>query len=239
MQWYYALDGQRSRPVPQDEFERLIHTGTIQMDTLVWRQGMPTWQTLAEVLAAQPELVKRVEGQPPALPASDEVEAGAGEAVKRVPMVYAGFWVRVLARFIDGFILWIVGQIFIGVIGTVFFATTMAVLASNKGKVLTLEQLLAMMGFFSMVIVVSLCCGLIYDWYFMRKYDATPGKLAMGLRVYRADGTRLSTGRIIGRHFAHMLNGFTLGVGYLMAAFDAEKRGLHDHVCDTRVVKKP
>jgi len=25
-------------------------------------------------------------------------------------------------------------------------------------------------------------------------------------------------------------------IGYIMAAFDSEKRALHDHICDTRVI---
>jgi len=34
-----------------------------------------------------------------------------------------------------------------------------------------------------------------------------------------------------------MLSGMTLGIGYILAAFDAEKRGLHDMICDTRVIR--
>jgi uncharacterized RDD family membrane protein YckC len=32
------------------------------------------------------------------------------------------------------------------------------------------------------------------------------------------------------------LTGITLGIGLIMAAFDKEKRALHDHVCRTRVI---
>ena len=38
--------------------------------------------------------------------------------------------------------------------------------------------------------------------------------------------------------FAEMLSGMILGIGYLMAAFDDEKRALHDRICDTRVVRR-
>ena len=48
----------------------------------------------------------------------------------------------------------------------------------------------------------------------------------------------MTYGRATGRYFAHFLSSFTLGIGYLIAAFDNEKRALHDHVCDTRVVYK-
>ena len=77
----------------------------------------------------------------------------------------------------------------------------------------------------------------LYDLIFLKGWSATPGKLAMGLRIRTADGGPLTVGRIIGRHFAVSLSGLIMGIGYLMVAFDAEKRGLHDHLCATRVVR--
>ncbi len=53
----------------------------------------------------------------------------------------------------------------------------------------------------------------------------------------RADGTPLSTGRIIGRHFAEMISNMILCIGYMMAGWDDEKRALHDRICDTRVIR--
>ncbi|PLY03929.1 MAG: transporter, partial [Desulfuromonas sp.] len=33
------------------------------------------------------------------------------------------------------------------------------------------------------------------------------------------------------------LSGIILGIGYLMVAFDEQKQGLHDRLCDTYVIK--
>ena len=74
--------------------------------------------------------------------------------------------------------------------------------------------------------------------FFIRRYDATPGKLACGLRIYRADGSKLTTGRIVWRYFAEMVSGMVMYIGYIIAGFDDQKRSLHDHICDTRVVYK-
>jgi uncharacterized RDD family membrane protein YckC len=79
--------------------------------------------------------------------------------------------------------------------------------------------------------------GLLYDIFFIRKYDATPGKMALGVKLLRADGSKLSIGRIIGRYFAHIISALPLGIGYIVAGFDDEKRTFHDRICDTRVVK--
>ena len=80
--------------------------------------------------------------------------------------------------------------------------------------------------------------GVVYTTYFLGKYAATPGKMACGLKVVTSDGEKVSYARALGRHFAEWLNVFTLWIGYIMAAFDEEKRTLHDRICDTRVIKK-
>jgi len=85
--------------------------------------------------------------------------------------------------------------------------------------------------------LVGTVIGVTYAWFFLSRFSATPGKMALGLKVVRSDGSVLSTGRIIGRYFSEMLSGMILCVGYLMIGFDEERRGLHDRICDTRVIK--
>ena len=38
--------------------------------------------------------------------------------------------------------------------------------------------------------------------------------------------------------FAELLSGMICDIGYLIVAFDSQKRGLHDHICNTRVIYK-
>ena len=54
---------------------------------------------------------------------------------------------------------------------------------------------------------------------------ASPGKLAVGIKVVRADGSRMGWGRSIGRAFAYYLGFLTLYVGYLIAAFTPTRDG--------------
>jgi uncharacterized RDD family membrane protein YckC len=77
-----------------------------------------------------------------------------------------------------------------------------------------------------------------YNTYFVGKFGATPGKMACSLKIVMAGGAPVSYGRAFGRTFAEMLSGMTCNIGYLIAAFDEEKRSLHDHICATRVVHK-
>lgn len=54
MEWYYALNGQQTGPVNETEFNRLVSTGVIRPDTLVWNSGLAEWQPYAKVQAAAP-----------------------------------------------------------------------------------------------------------------------------------------------------------------------------------------
>jgi uncharacterized RDD family membrane protein YckC len=132
-------------------------------------------------------------------------------------MVYAGFWIRVGAKFIDGIILSIVG-LALGFVGSIITNNMIA-----RG---------ALQNILSLVLSIG------YTTYFVGAYSATPGKMACGLRVVRSDGEKISYARACGRFFSEFVSSFILGIGYVMAAFDQEKRALHDRICDTRVVKK-
>jgi uncharacterized RDD family membrane protein YckC len=87
------------------------------------------------------------------------------------------------------------------------------------------------------LVSINTVIALTYTVYFQVRNEGTPGKRLLGLRVVRADGSRLSGWRAAGRYAAEQLSGMTFLVGYVMAAFDDEKRSLHDFICDTRVVK--
>jgi uncharacterized RDD family membrane protein YckC len=59
----------------------------------------------------------------------------------------------------------------------------------------------------------------------------------LGLKVIRADGGRVSYWRAFGRYWGYCLCWLTWGIGFLVIAWNKQKRGLHDFVCDTMVIK--
>jgi uncharacterized RDD family membrane protein YckC len=66
----------------------------------------------------------------------------------------------------------------------------------------------------------------------------TAGKWATGLRIRRADGSEIGIGRAFLRHFVgYPVSLLTLGLGFLIAAFNERGRGLHDLIAGTRVVR--
>jgi uncharacterized RDD family membrane protein YckC len=151
---------------------------------------------------------------------------------------YGGFWWRFLAVMIDGIIL----AIPMGILQGVLFAGMGASIARNTpnpnatpGEVFaTLAPFFGMMG---LAWVINLVISCAYETFFIVKFAATPGKMAVGVQVLRPDGSKLHVGRAIGRHFSKMVSWITLGIGYIMAGFDSQKRALHDIMCDTRVFK--
>ena len=65
----------------------------------------------------------------------------------------------------------------------------------------------------------------------------TLGKMAMGIKVVMANGEPVEFGSAMLRYFGYWLSWLILGIGYLMIAFSAEKRGLHDNIAGTVVIR--
>lgn len=66
---------------------------------------------------------------------------------------------------------------------------------------------------------------------------ATLGKMALGLRVVTSDGQRLSFLNATGRYFAKIISAIILFIGFIMIGFTDRKRGLHDMIAGTLVIK--
>jgi uncharacterized RDD family membrane protein YckC len=66
----------------------------------------------------------------------------------------------------------------------------------------------------------------------------TIGKWATGLRIERQSGEPLGFGHATLRHtLGYLVSLLTFGLGFLLAAFDAEGRALHDRIAGTVVVR--
>jgi hypothetical protein len=68
------------------------------------------------------------------------------------------------------------------------------------------------------------------------KSQATPGKMAMGIKVVDDVGQRVGFGRATGRYFGKIVSGLILNIGYLLAGWTARKQALHDMMASTLVV---
>ena len=144
---------------------------------------------------------------------------------------YAGFWLRVVALIIDGIIINLVSGIAqFALFGS--FASAGA-FSPEMSPELMFTRLAGQIG---LAVALSTVMNACYEAFFVAYMGATPGKLALGLKIVRPDGGPVSLGRAFGRYFAKFLSAMILGIGYIMVAFDSQKRGLHDMICDTRVI---
>lgn len=144
---------------------------------------------------------------------------------------FAGFWIRFVAMMIDSIIL-------LAVNGALQFAVLGGRAANPFPDPTHPEAHIAdTIAIFGIAWLLGAAASATYEGLFVGKLGATPGKMALSLRVVRPGGGPVSMGRAFGRYFAKMLSSFTLGIGYIIAGFDSEKRAMHDMICDTRVIQ--
>jgi uncharacterized RDD family membrane protein YckC len=252
MNFYYAEGNQQVGPVSKGELQSLIKAKKLNAQTLVWQPGMENWQELGLFVRSR----KRKDDQEisSAVPLKQALcsECGLGFAedemirfqeswvcagckplfVQKIKegvavagaLDYAGFWIRFGALAIDGFILGIANLILLVPLGILMPMSE--------------DKPFAMLSFMPLLIIVQYAIPAVYDTWFVGKYGATPGKMACNLKVVVEDGSQLTFLRALGRHFAKWLSYMILAIGFIMAAFDDQKRTLHDRICETRVVRK-
>lgn len=258
MSWFYAEDGKQIGPVDDDKWASLISSGAVSADTLVWQNGMTDWVPFGTLPAAKTSPTPAVDSSAAVatpvmaggtsvecsechrnFPAQDVVTIGhrpvcasckpivvqklAEGVLPAGDLKYAGFWIRAGAKIIDFIILFVVAQ------GISMAVNLIAGARSDSQAALAMA--LGLGG-------ANLLVSAVYQAWFLGRFGATPGKMACGLKVIRTDGSSISYGRGAGRYFAEIISAMIIYIGYIMAAFDDEKRALHDRICDTRVVRK-
>lgn len=146
-------------------------------------------------------------------------DTGAGPATASAPSAPArgagpaGFWIRGAAILID---------VFCVMVAEILFGLLLGPLADDR---------LASAASRAFRVLASPCYFVLLHW----ARGQTLGKMAFRIRVVALDGGALSFGQAVLRHLASWVSAAILGVGYLFAAFRADKRALHDLVARTRV----
>jgi uncharacterized RDD family membrane protein YckC len=142
---------------------------------------------------------------------------------------------RFLAIIIDGIIIGVVSTIVRIPLGLAGLGVGLG-LGRNPDPAQVMAALPAFLSLAGLGFMIQLALSLAYEAYFLSAKGATPGKMALGLKVTQADGSPISVGLAVGRYFARLLSWLTFCIGFIIAGFDREKRSLHDHICGTRVV---
>ena len=251
MSFYYDDGDRQVGPIGKNELQALIKEKKVNADTLVWQPGMESWQKLGNVVRRREK--GSVQTASSSVPVRQAVCSECGKAFIEDEMIqfqdsmvcaackplfvqkikegvavagvlnYAGFWIRFAAFFVDGFIMGIFNLLVLIPLG-------MLMPASGRDPSATFSVM-------PLVMLLQYALPAAYDTWFVGKFGATPGKMACKLKVVVADSSRVSYLRAFGRHFAKLLSMVILYVGFILAAFDDDKRTLHDRICETRVIR--
>jgi uncharacterized RDD family membrane protein YckC len=143
-----------------------------------------------------------------------------------------GFWIRFVAYLLDAFIVSIAALAIVAVFIAVMLLSDKTI-DEGRDSLFIIASVIAMV--FALLVVNWLYEALMTS----SERGATLGKQALGLCIVRADGAQLSFGRATARHFLKFMITplVPLAIGYLMAAFTARKRALHDVLADTLVIR--
>lgn len=229
-EWFAVQSGRQIGPMPESKLLEMRSAGALADDDLVWRAGLSQWLTvrMAPIFAPASPPPLPVQASPPGLDQAPQASVGAASPPGVHVMLpyhgldlyeqrtkYGGFWARSLALSIDSFLLGIMLWL---IIATVGFVVSQQKAASGLTVILFLAGL-ALFGFIS---------WLYYALFESSDFQATPGKMALGLIVTNYDGSKISFARATGRYFAKTISYLIFNIGFLMAAVTERKQALHD-----------
>ena len=153
---------------------------------------------------------------PYAPPSTEVADRASGQ------LEYAGFWIRLGAAFIDALLIIAVTFPFLyAIYGAAYFDYDKMGFVAGPADFL-----------------LSYVAPAIASVLFWLGKQATPGKLALSLRVVDAQtGATLSVGKCIGRYLAYYVAALPLCLGFIWVGIDARKQGWHDKLAGTAVVR--
>lgn len=153
---------------------------------------------------------------------------------------YAGFWRRFVAVVIDGILIGCI-QVFVLVpllaaVGISFASNVENVDVNDP------ENVAGMMGAIMAAagatwILTTAIQVLYFTFMESSKFQATVGKMALGMKVTDVNGVKLDFTKALVRNLCRIISGMIFFIGYIMAAFTEKKQALHDMIAGTLVVK--
>jgi uncharacterized RDD family membrane protein YckC len=155
-------------------------------------------------------------------------------------VAYAGFWLRVLAYFIDVIILGVFAvPILIGAAMLLGIGGVIANIPKNEEPFVN-----GMPPAVGLFIALCISLSLVGTWLYFAllessEWQGTAGKKVLGLIVTDMAGQRVSFARASGRHFGKLVTSFIpLGIGYAMAGFTQKRQALHDMIASCLVLRR-
>lgn len=231
MEVWIGRQGERHGPYQEEQVREWLRSGQLGREDLGWYDGLADWQPLSVLFAD--EFSKTPPPYPPAASAAP-VYSRPATAVS-----YAGFWKRVVAYLIDAFVLYFPFSLLELPFGMrkAYEVLNQKVMAADTDP----QTALTAYQHFYIDQWPYFLTTLVLGWLYFAvcessSWQATIGKLALGMRVTDLNGARISFGRALGRYGGKLISGFILCIGFLLVAFTQRKQGLHDMLANTLVL---
>ena len=202
--WYYVEAGQQRGPIPKEDLQSKLASGTLEPEALVWCEGMTEWKPANSVAglwvstqqpAPLPEapVSPRASVSPYAPPAPEPPAAGSLSQVDWSGYVPEGPqirpWVRYWARTLD----FLTFSLVFGVAAAVMFPAFAEMNDSLIGIVL--------LAFYNL-----------YEPVVLALFGTTPFKALLKVRLRNKDGSKLSFWQGLGRTLSVWVAGQGLGI---------------------------
>ena len=234
MEIWIGRNGERHGPYKEEDVHAWLRSGQVSGSDLAWREGLADWQPLSVLY---PDVTRD------AAPTADNLHAASMPQLPQTTAAsledYAGFWKRVAAFILDIIVLWIPTTLIEATFG-IGAAKEILKQASLNAAGDPHAMLAAQVQFYT-TMWPALLAGFVLTWWYYAlcessAWQATVGKLALGIRVTDMQGRRLTLARALIRYPAMLLSQLILFIGYIMVAFTQRKQGLHDMIAGTLVL---
>ncbi len=169
-----------------------------------------------------PDCLVTIQDRPYCATCKSEQLLDVRSGVDRTTLHLASVWKRFAAHIID--------QVVILIPFYILFFAVMFLTRNARGE----PNPLAILAIFPLIFATP-----VYDALMMQyKNGQTLGKMALDVRVVRADGSPLTPGNAWGRSASKFLLGACLSIlNFIPAFFTNDRTALHDMVASTRVVE--
>ncbi len=213
-------DGREYGPVTLDEIKGWIRDGRVGRQTHVWRSDSGSWLAASQFQELQSELAL-LKGSATGVEGDYEVVGFLPRAAALIVdsiLIYAAFWA-----------LWIpISRVF----------GWPAEFKMPTSGMTQLNDLMPLLLIGAKQTALSFFLRAIYEVWMNGKFGATLGKMIIGAKIVRLDGSALGYKFAFFRFLGRIVSDFTCYIGYLLVLFREDKRALHDLIVGTRVIYK-
>jgi len=208
MQIYVSRGGKKIGPYSLEQINHQLAAGELSPVDLGWSETSPGWKPIVSFTGVI--MPGGASSTAASLNIATPITIGLPE--------YAGFWIRAVAFLVDIVII------------TVFGLVIASIFKRSPNEWLTPSLLGALLQVLLFVIY--------WPALWASRMQATAGQRMLGLRVVdAATGGGISITQGLRRVAGIIFSGLLLGAGLIMAGFTERKRGLHDMIAGTCVIK--